>query len=171
MLNVLRPLLLVAALAVALPLAAQDAAPAPAPPQAQTQAPVQPSSRIEVRSQREDAGARVRQVERAGGRVLQAEPMQRGGQEVYRFKVLTPEGRVRVTQGDPRDAGTDPFREERLERRREQLGFDRRSELTARRREFGDDAAAEAPRERDQRQETRRSESSRPPRAGDRNGD
>src|SRR5688572_30719361 len=161
MLNVLRPLLLVAALAVALPLAAQDAAPAPAPPQAQTQAPVQPSSRIEVRSQREGAGARVRQ----------AEPMQRGGQEVYRFKVLTPEGRVRVTQGDPRDAGTDPFREERLERRREQLGFDRRSELTARRREFGDDAAAEAPRERDQRQETRRSESSRPPRAGDRNGD
>ena len=169
MLNVLRPLLLIAALAVALPLAAQEPEPAPAaqPPQAQAQ----PSSRIQVRSQREDAGARVRQVERAGGRVLQAEPMQRGGQEVYRFKVLTPEGRVRVTQGDPRDAGTDPFREERLERRREQLGFERRSELTARRREFGDDAAAEAPRERDERQETRRSESSRPPRAGDRNGD
>ena len=169
MLNVLRPLLLIVAASVALPLAAQETEPAPAakPPQAQTQ----PSSRIQVRSQREDAGARVRQVERAGGRVLQAEPMQRGGQEVYRFKVLTPEGRVRVTQGDPREAGTDPFREERLERRREQLGFERRSELTARRREFGDDAAAEAPRERNERQETRRSESSRPPRAGDRNGD
>src|SRR5688572_9961741 len=122
MLNVLGPLLLLVASLAALPAVAQEApAPAPAAPPP-----------IEVRSQREDAGARIRQVERAGGRVLQAEPMQRGGQEVYRFKVLTPEGRVRVMQGDPRDAGTDPFRDSRAERRREQqLGFDRSSELTA----------------------------------------
>src|SRR5918993_350280 len=123
MLNVLRPLLLVVAAAAAWPIAAQDAA--PAEPQV---APAAPASRIEVRSQREDAGARVRQVERAGGRVLQAEPMQRGGREVYRFKVLTPEGRVRVMQGDPREIGPAPAG--RAERRREQqLGFDRRSEF------------------------------------------
>jgi hypothetical protein len=73
----LRPLLLLIALAVVAPVQArEDEAPRP--------------------SQREDAGARVRQVERDGGRVLQAEPMQRGGQQVYRLKVLTPEGRVRV---------------------------------------------------------------------------
>src|SRR6187402_43364 len=143
MLNVLRPLLLIAALAVALPLAAQEPEPAPAaqPPQAQAQ----PSSRIQVRSQREDAGARVRQVERAGGRVLQAEPMQRGGQEVYRFKVLTPEGRVRVMQGEPGEAGPSPSRDDRAERRREQqIGFDRRSELTGRRRDLREDPAVDA---------------------------
>lgn len=163
MLNVLRPLLLLAASLATLPAFAQESAPpapgASAPP-------------IQIRSQREDAGARVRQVERAGGRVLQAEPMQRGGQEVYRFKVLTPEGRVRVTQGDPRDAGTDPFRDSRAERRREQqLGFDRSSELTARRRDFGDDAGAESARERAPREEMRRPEPSRTPRTGDRAGD
>jgi hypothetical protein len=78
MLNALRPLLLLTASLVALPAVAQEAPPPP----------------IEIRGQREDAGARVRQVERSGGRVLQAEPMQHGGREVYRFKVLTPEGRV-----------------------------------------------------------------------------
>lgn len=61
------------------------------------------------RSDREDAGDRVRQVERDGGRVLQAEPMQRGGREVYRIKVLTPEGRVRVIEDqrarEPRSGG------------------------------------------------------------------
>ncbi|HEU0152468.1 MAG TPA: hypothetical protein VFQ84_03880 [Arenimonas sp.] len=83
--TVLRPLLLLAALAVVAPVQArEDEAPRPS----QDEAP-RPS-------QREDAGARVRQVERDGGRVLQAEPMQRGGRQVYRFKVLTPEGRVRV---------------------------------------------------------------------------
>jgi hypothetical protein len=80
MLNVLRPLLLIAALT------------AVAPVHAQAQAP---------RVQGDEAGARVRQVERDGGRVLQAQPMQRGGEEVYRLKVLTPEGRVRVIRGGP----------------------------------------------------------------------
>src|ERR671913_305956 len=128
MLNVLRPLLLVVAAAAAWPIAAQDAA--PAEPQV---APAAPASRIEVRSQREDAGARVRQVERAGGRVLQAEPMQHGGREVYRFKVLTPEGRVRVMQGDPSDVRPGPVDARADRRRQQQLGFDRQKELTARR--------------------------------------
>src|SRR5436190_11162463 len=44
----------------------------------------------------------VRRVERqTGGEVLRAEPMQRDGREVYRLKVLTADGRVRVMQEDP----------------------------------------------------------------------
>lgn len=46
----------------------------------------------------------VRRVERqTGGEVLRAEPMQRDGREVYRLKVLTADGRVRVVQDDPGD--------------------------------------------------------------------
>lgn len=46
----------------------------------------------------------VRRVERqTGGEVLRAEPMQRDGREVYRLKVLTSDGRVRVMQEDPAD--------------------------------------------------------------------
>ncbi len=84
MLNALRPLLLLAALAAVTPVHAQ-------------------ADDQRGAGQRDDAGARVRQVERDGGRVLQAQPMQRGGEEVYRLKVLTPEGRVRVLQGAPRE--------------------------------------------------------------------
>lgn len=44
----------------------------------------------------------VRRVEQqTGGEVLRAEPMQRDGHEVYRIKVLTSDGRVRVMQDDP----------------------------------------------------------------------
>lgn len=44
----------------------------------------------------------VRRAERqAGGEVIRAEPMQRDGREVYRLKVLTADGRVRVVQDDP----------------------------------------------------------------------
>lgn len=65
-------------------------------------------------SLREDAGARVRQVERDGGRVLQAQPMRRGDRETYRIKVLTPEGRVRVLD-TPRDPDPEPAaRRERI---------------------------------------------------------
>ena len=91
----LRPLLLILAIAFGLPAQAQDDA-AGAP------------------SERESAGDRVRQVERDGGRVLQAEPMQRSGREVYRLKVLTPEGRVRVLDDSRR---RDP-RPETVEHRR-----------------------------------------------------
>jgi len=91
MLNAFRPLLLIAAISLVAPVLAQDSPSAP------------PAA--EPRNQREDAGQRVRQVERDGGRVLQAEPMQRGGRETYRIKVLTPEGRVRVLdEGRGRDA-------------------------------------------------------------------
>lgn len=49
----------------------------------------------------------VRRVERqTGGEVLRAEPMQRDGREVYRMKVLTADGRVRVVQDDPSDHET-----------------------------------------------------------------
>lgn len=80
MLNVLRPLLVLAAVAAA-------AAPVHAE---------------EARQRRLEAAERIREVERDGGRVLQAERMQRGGREVYRYKVLTPDGRVRVMH-DARD--------------------------------------------------------------------
>ena len=56
----------------------------------------------------------VRRVERqTGGEVLRAEPMQRDGREVYRLKVLTSDGRVRVMQEDPGEppAGDRPARQ------------------------------------------------------------
>ncbi|MEZ5455430.1 MAG: hypothetical protein R3F04_04875 [Lysobacteraceae bacterium] len=44
----------------------------------------------------------VRRVEReTGGRVLRIESIQRNGQDVYRMKVLTPGGRIRVMQERP----------------------------------------------------------------------
>lgn len=45
----------------------------------------------------------VRSIERdTGGRVLRAESFSRGGNEMHRVKVLTPDGRVRVMQNTPR---------------------------------------------------------------------
>lgn len=38
---------------------------------------------------------------RTGGRVLSADVEWAGGQQVYRFKVLTPDGRVRIYRIDP----------------------------------------------------------------------
>lgn len=64
----------------------------------------------------------VRRVERqTGGEVLRAEPMQRDGREVYRLKVLTADGRVRVVQDDPgkprdRPAGRKGKQKERTSR-------------------------------------------------------
>lgn len=50
----------------------------------------------------------VRRVERqTGGEVLRAEPMQQDGREVYRLKVLTRDGRVRVMQADPNQPAND----------------------------------------------------------------
>lgn len=44
----------------------------------------------------------VSRIEReTGGRVLSAEKSQRGGREMNRIKVYTPEGRVRVMWDDP----------------------------------------------------------------------
>ena len=50
--------------------------------------------------------ASVRRIEReTGGEVLKAQPIQRDGHEVYRVKVLTPQGRIRVVEdtAPPRD--------------------------------------------------------------------
>jgi len=56
----------------------------------------------------------VRRVERTtGGEVLRAEPMQRDGREVYRMKVLTADGRIRVVQEDPNQPAPEPRREPR----------------------------------------------------------
>ena len=56
----------------------------------------------------------VRRVERqTGGEVLRAEPMQRDGREVYRVKVLTSDGRVRVIQDDPQRQGRSDDRQGR----------------------------------------------------------
>ncbi len=61
-----------------------------------------PKDRSQAKAQREDLPDAVRRVEReTGGEVLRAEPMQRDGREVYRLKVLTADGRVRVLQDDP----------------------------------------------------------------------
>lgn len=90
MLNALRPLLIVAAVAAALPVHAEEA-----------------------RQRRAEASERIREVERDGGRVLRAERVQRGGQETYRLKVLTPEGRVRVLHGTEERSRPDPGRFER----------------------------------------------------------
>ena len=64
-----------------------------------------PPHRGPVQQRGQDEGGlrdSVRRVERqTGGEVLRAEPMQRDGREVYRLKVLTADGRVRVVQDDP----------------------------------------------------------------------
>ena len=64
-----------------------------------------PSDQPALASAKGDRGSlpdSVRRVERqTGGEVLRAEPMQRDGREVYRLKVLTADGRVRVVQDDP----------------------------------------------------------------------
>jgi len=74
---------------------------------AQSAPPPHAPSRPPAQQQRDrdgEGGLRdsVRRVERqTGGEVLRAEPMQRDGREVYRLKVLTSDGRVRVVQDDP----------------------------------------------------------------------
>ena len=46
--------------------------------------------------------ASVRRVQReTGGQVLRAQPFERDGREVYRVKVLTPQGRIRVVEDMP----------------------------------------------------------------------
>jgi hypothetical protein len=73
-----------------------QSAPPPANP------PRQPPPAQSERGRDEGLPDSVRRVERqTGGEVLRAEPMQRDGREVYRLKVLTADGRVRVVQDDP----------------------------------------------------------------------
>lgn len=55
----------------------------------------------------------LRAERQTGGEVLRAESMQRDGREVYRLKVLTPDGRVRIMRDDPRERRRDAWRESR----------------------------------------------------------
>ncbi len=82
------------------------------PPQPQTQPPPPPAAPQPTTAQAQPKANRstlpdsVRRVEKqTGGEVLRAEPMQRDGREVYRLKVMTADGRVRVVQDDPSDPG------------------------------------------------------------------
>lgn len=71
-------------------------------PQRDTAAQREPVRDRDADRQRGGLPDSVRRVERqTGGEVLRAEPMQRDGREVYRLKVLTADGRVRVVQDDP----------------------------------------------------------------------
>ena len=67
-----------------------------------------PPSPAQAKGNRSSLPESVRRVERqTGGEVLRAEPMQRDGREVYRLKVLTADGRVRVVQDDPSERKDD----------------------------------------------------------------
>jgi hypothetical protein len=67
----------------------------------------------------------VRRIEReTGGKVLQVRPIQRGDREIYRMKVLTPDGRVKIVQDDPKRP---------REREREPRGEDRDRDTEPRR--------------------------------------
>lgn len=72
-----------------------------------TDPPSQGPSQAPAKGNRGSLPDSVRRVERqTGGEVLRAEPMQRDGREVYRLKVLTADGRVRVVQDDPSNPPT-----------------------------------------------------------------
>ncbi len=67
-----------------------------------------------VESPRSELPESVLRAEReTGGQVLRAESMQRDGREIYRLKVLTPDGRVRIMRDDPRERRRDAWRESR----------------------------------------------------------
>jgi hypothetical protein len=59
--------------------------------------------------------ASVRRIEReTGGKVLKAQPIERDGREIYRVKIVTPQGRVRVVEDDvgpppPQPPPSDPL--------------------------------------------------------------
>jgi len=57
----------------------------------------------------------LRAERQTGGQVLRAESMQRDGREVYRLKVLTPDGRVRIMRDDPRERRREAWRERDVE--------------------------------------------------------
>jgi len=79
---------------------------------AQQDARDEPQPRVE--SPRSELPESVLRAEReTGGQVLRAEAMQRDGREVYRLKVLTPDGRVRIMRDDPRERRREALRESR----------------------------------------------------------
>lgn len=59
--------------------------------------------------------ASVRRIQHeTGGEVLKAQPFERDGREVYRVKVLTPQGRIRVYEDEPRDQQVPGPREDQM---------------------------------------------------------
>ncbi|MFY8124368.1 MAG: PepSY domain-containing protein [Silanimonas sp.] len=104
-----RPLSLVVALALAAGAAhaQQDAPPPPA---------FDPPSPPPVEMRRSELPESVLRAEReTGGQVLRVESMQRDGREVYRLKVLTPDGRVRIMRDDPHERRREAWREARAD--------------------------------------------------------
>lgn len=74
----------------------------------------EPAPRVETR--RSELPESVLRAEReTGGQVLRAESMQRDGREVYRLKVLTPDGRVRTMRDDPRERRREAWRDTRTD--------------------------------------------------------
>jgi hypothetical protein len=104
--RMLAPMRRLSALLLALPctlVLAQDAPPAPEAPLPAPSAP-QPAWTRDEEPRRSELPESVLRAERqTGGEVLRAERMQRDGREVYRLKVLTPDGRVRIMRDDPRE--------------------------------------------------------------------
>jgi hypothetical protein len=104
-----RPLSLVVVLALAAGAAhaQQDAPPPPA---------FDPPSPPPVEMRRSELPESVLRAEReTGGQVLRVESMQRDGREVYRLKVLTPDGRVRIMRDDPHERRREAWREARAD--------------------------------------------------------
>ena len=104
-----RPLSLVVVLALAAgaAYAQQDAPPPPA---------FDPPSSPPAEMRRSELPESVLRAERqTGGEVLRAESMQRDGREVYRLKVLTPDGRVRIMRDDPHERRREAWREARAD--------------------------------------------------------
>lgn len=92
-------------------------------------------------SRRSELPESVLRAERqTGGEVLRAESMQRDGREVYRLKVLTPDGRVRIMRDDPRERRREAWRESRAESARDAMPEpDRRDDAGSRRDDRRDD--------------------------------
>jgi hypothetical protein len=104
----------------------------------------------------------VRRVEQqTGGEVLRAEPMQHDGREVYRLKVLTSDGRVRVMQDDPQQRRGSPRQDSQ---RQDNSRLDNSRQDSQRQNTQRQDSSR---RESNQRPESRRS----PPRGGSGQGD
>lgn len=101
------PLVVALALAAGVAHAQQDAPPPPA---------FDPPTPPAVEPRRSELPESVLRAERqTGGEVLRAESMQRDGREVYRLKVLTPDGRVRIMRDDPHERRRAAWREARAD--------------------------------------------------------
>jgi len=76
---------------------------------AQDESPQAPTAAPRERSELPESVLRAER--QTGGEVLRAERMQRDGRDVYRLKVLTPDGRVRIMREDPRERRREIWRD------------------------------------------------------------